>query len=219
MLGRLVACGACAAVVGFASDCVTGATPIVERCPTTTESVTFAAAGSCGPAGEIRISTMPGFCAINVASLCAADAGSCPNVLPTVGNFTGDGQMTNYDLTMGNWSLLGKSSDPSADPSTITCEATAAAAPAKAGSVTVTCNINSCVPSGEDNGFQCSQSNCVMHLSPPEPDAGAPDTGTVDSGTVDSGERDSGERDTGEHDSGERDTGGQDSGERDARAD
>ncbi len=195
MLRALLACATCAVAVGFLSDCVTGAKPLNEKCPTSADSATFYGAGSCGQPGEIRIATEPGLCAITVTSLCA-DAGPCPNVLPVSGNFTGDAVDTHYDLTAGNWSLLGKSSDPSADPSTTTCQATPMAAP---GSVLVTCDINACVPSGDDTGFVCSQSTCVMHLNPPSPDAGAPDTGEHDSGKADAGELDSGEADTGEH--------------------
>jgi hypothetical protein len=191
MLRRFVVLSAAVAVSAW-TGC--DKAPPVLRCPATSQSAIFEAAGSCGPPGEIQVVTMPGLCAISVSTVCTTPS-TCANVLPVNGEFTGDAQLTNYDATQGNWMLDGTSSDPQADPSSTTCDATAAN---DAGSITVTCNVNSCVPSGEDTGFQCSQSTCIQHLNPPLPDAGPPmiaDSGTTDTGTLDSGEKDSGEKD------------------------
>jgi hypothetical protein len=152
MLKRILACTACAALFYSSTDCVTEAKPPVQKCPTTAQTVTFVAAGSCGPAGEITVTTDPGLCAITVATVCVGST-DCSNVLPTGGSFTGDAQLTNYDVSQGNWMLLGTSSDPQADPSSTDCDANSAN---DAGSILVNCNINSCVPSGEDTGSQCS---------------------------------------------------------------
>jgi hypothetical protein len=152
----------CVFLIWAASDCVTSATPVLQTCPTTTESVTFAAAGSCGSPGQIMIATMPGLCELEVLNGPAVG-------LPEHGNFSGAAGATHYAIGEGNWTLDGKSSDPAADPSSIHCTATPAMAP---NTVTVSCNVYACVPSGDDTGFMCTESTCIMHLTPPGPDAG-----------------------------------------------
>jgi hypothetical protein len=212
MLRPFATCAALAAVVALSSDCVTDAKPIVLRCPTTADSVTFFADGSCATAGgTIIVATVPGYCALTLTTVCPDQAG-CEPLLPINGTFTGDASQTNYSITQGNWTLDGMTPDPQADPSSTLCTAYAGT---HGNEVTVDCTINSCTSSGEDTGFTCTTNSCVMHLTA-EPDGGV-DSGEPDfDGGTDSGE-DSGERaDSGEHvDSGEKDSGAKDAGLRD----
>jgi hypothetical protein len=144
-----------------AADCVTSATPINQKCPTTAQSLTYFADGSCGTPGIVTLVTMPGLCAIEVNNGLAVG-------LPTGGNFTGTASETDYNLAEGNWTLLGQSSDPQADPSSIQC----AASSAGTGEVLLKCSLNECIPSGDDCGFQCTPGSCVEHLGPVPPDGG-----------------------------------------------
>lgn len=173
------------------ADCVGNATPLIRTCPTIAQSTTFEAAGSCGNPGQITVSVKAG--------LCEVDLSNGPAVgLPPQGNFDGVAEETKYLIGNGNWSLDGQSSDPSADPSTKNCDVSVADVP---GALTVSCNLNLCVPSGDDNGFQCTQSSCVMHLTPVPPGSGGPDAGggsQGDSGASDAALVEAATRDAGD---------------------
>ena len=202
MLARVSAFMGCLAAVALAAivsstGCVTEAKPVDLRCPTTAQSQTYSTAGSCGPGGLVTVTTDPGYCTVDVENGLVVG-------LPPSGNFSGTASETKYLISGGNWSLLGESSDPSADPSSTTCTATASSE--GGGLLTVNCSVNSCTPSTCDS-FTCSQSSCVMHFTPSTAslDAGKPDTSTVDSGEADSGKADSGKADSGKEDSGEHD--------------
>ena len=145
-----------AAALSLALAACGDSTPPLQTCPTSAQSVTFAASGSCGPGGDVVISTNPGYCNIKVSGV---DGGGGVGI-PISGYFTGSAGSTNYQLAGGNWSLHSGSSDPTANPSSVTCDATAAGT----GVIELDCAINDCIPTDE-YGFSCQQSTCVMHLT------------------------------------------------------
>jgi hypothetical protein len=133
-----------------------GSTPTQLMCPTTAQSLTFKAAGSCGggaATGTVTISTQPGLCSLLVMGGPAVG-------LPSQGQFLGSASETNYDLTKGNWSLFVNEGNSTDGSELINCDESEAS-----GVVNLACSGMVCPPD-DGCGVQCSTVNCVEHLTP-----------------------------------------------------
>jgi hypothetical protein len=125
-------------------------------CPTSAQTVTFSAVGSCSGAmgGTITVSTEPGLCTFVVTG--ADNVG-----LPSQGQFSGSASQTNYDLSKGNWYLSltqGNAADGTVDN---LCDSSVT----PTGVIDLSCSYMSCGPT-DCTGASCNDSDCVEHLTP-----------------------------------------------------
>jgi hypothetical protein len=127
-------------------------------CPTTAQSVTFTAAGSCGGGagtGMVTISTQKGLCTLTVKGGPAVG-------LPSEGQFSGTATQTGYDLSKGNWYLFvseGNSDEGSID---IECDESMSSS----GVITLSCSGTNCPPDDCGGGGTCADIDCEEHLTP-----------------------------------------------------
>jgi hypothetical protein len=133
-------------------------------CPTTAQSLTFTAAGSCGggaATGKVTISTQMGGDAGSF--LCTLTVEGGPAVgLPSQGQFSGTASQTGYDLSKGNWYLFvseGNSTEGSID---ILCDESMSSS----GVITLSCSGTNCPPDDCGGGGSCANIDCEEHLTP-----------------------------------------------------
>jgi hypothetical protein len=151
-----------AATTFVQADCATP-TPPMQQCPTKTQSVNYAVAGSCGGSGIITL-------LVPTAGSCDVSVVEDGNVigLPNTGTFTPSAAQTGYKLALGGWTLEPPPTGMLGDNSGLNCSVSSATA----AELTLTCSITICSVVGDDSEATCTVSgSCQAHLTPAPPGA------------------------------------------------